>query len=182
MAISPSSEEHGGGHDQLWSEFLTRISTMVTKQTLETWFKPMRLASIQERKIGIECPSKFFMDWVLEHHEDKICYVFKELLDYEPELTFSNTNETADVLMTRKPELARLPVVNRRNGNGGEQLNPKYTFDEFVAGSNSRMTYAACLAVAEKPATVYNPLFIYGGVGLGKTNGSRSTTARPRCL
>ena len=138
MAISPSSEEHGGGHDQLWSEFLTRISTMVTKQTLETWFKPMRLASIQERKIGIECPSKFFMDWVLEHHEDKICYVFKELLDYEPELTFSNTNETADVLMTRKPELARLPVVNRRNGNGGEQLNPKYTFDEFVAGSNSR--------------------------------------------
>jgi len=143
---------------------------MVTKQTLETWFKPMTLSSIEDKKVHIECPSKFFMDWVIEHHEDKICYVFKELLEYEPELIFANTNENADVLMARRPETTRAPAPRKRGANGGEQLNPKYTFDEFVAGSNSRMTYAACLAVAEKPATVYNPLFIYGGVGLGKTH------------
>jgi chromosomal replication initiator protein len=170
MAISPSSGGPSGEYDQIWSEFLTRVSTMVTKQTLETWFKPMRLSSIEDRKLCIECPSKFFMDWVIEHHEDKICYVFKDLLEYEPELLFSNTNENPDLLMTRRPDLTRPQVVKKRNGNGGEQLNPKYTFDEFVAGSNSRMTYAACLAVAEKPAVIYNPLFIYGGVGLGKTH------------
>jgi chromosomal replication initiator protein len=170
MAISPSSGGRSEGYDQIWSEFLTRVSTMVTKQTLETWFKPMRLSSIEEKKICIQCPSKFFMDWVVEHHEDKICYVFKDILDYEPEVLFSNTNENPDILLARRPEVPRPLIVKKRNGNGGEQLNPKYTFDEFVPGNNSRMTYAACLAVAEKPATVYNPLFIYGGVGLGKTH------------
>ena len=170
MAISPSSERQGGGQEQIWSEFLTHVATMVTKQTLETWFKPMRLASIEERKISIECPSKFFMDWVVEHHEDKIRYVFKDLLELEPELVFTNTNENPDVLMARRPEVSRPQPAKKRTTYGGEQLNPKYTFDEFVAGNNSRMTYAACLAVAEKPATVYNPLFIYGGVGLGKTH------------
>ena len=170
MAISPSTGDQGGGYDQIWSEFLTRVSTMVTKQTLETWFRPMRLSSVEEKKICIECPSRFFMDWVIEHHEDKICYVFKDLLEYEPELLFSNTNENPDVLIARRPEVTRPTIIKRKNGNSGEQLNPKYTFDEFVAGNNSRMTYAACLAVGEKPAIVYNPLFIYGGVGLGKTH------------
>jgi chromosomal replication initiator protein len=144
---------------------------MVTKQTLETWFRPMRLSAIDGRKVSIECPSKFFMDWVLEHHEDKICYVFKELIEHEPELAFSSTNESPDVLVSRRPEIPRRdPQLPRKKNGSGEQLNPKYTFEEFVAGSNSRMTYAACRAVAEKPATVYNPLFIYGGVGLGKTH------------
>ncbi len=170
MAISPTSQSPSSDGARVWSEFLTRVSTMVTKQTLETWFKPMRLASIQDRKICIECPSKFFMDWVVEHHEDKICYVFKDLLEYEPELVFTNTSESPDLLIPKRPEVTRPQIPQRRRESGGEQLNPKYTFDEFVPGSNSRMTYAACLAVAEKPATVYNPLFIYGGVGLGKTH------------
>jgi chromosomal replication initiator protein len=170
MAISPTSRGPGAEYDRVWSEFLTRVSTMVTSQTLETWFKPMRLSSMQDRKISIECPSKFFMDWVVEHHEDKICYVLKDLLEYEPEIVFTNTSEASDVLIPKRPEFTRPQIPRRRSGNGGEQLNPKYTFDEFVPGSNSRMTYAACLAVADKPATVYNPLFIYGGVGLGKTH------------
>ncbi|MFQ5511374.1 MAG: chromosomal replication initiator protein DnaA [Candidatus Krumholzibacteriia bacterium] len=167
MSISPSD----GGYDRIWSDFLTQVSTMVTKQTLETWFKPMRLSSIEDKRIAIECPSKFFMDWVAEHHKDKIRYVFKDILEYEPrEVLFANGNDSPDDLLTRRPELVRTPTVKKKNGSGGEQLNPKYVFDEFVAGANSRMTYAACLAVAEKPGAVYNPLFIYGGVGLGKTH------------
>lgn len=168
MAISPSS---GGrdGYDRVWSEFLTRVSTMVTKQTLDTWFRPMRLASIDDHKVDVECPSKFFMDWVIEHHEDKIRYVFKEILEGEPHLVFSS-NESPDDFIPRRGENLPPRLIKKKSGIGGEQLNPKYVFDEFVAGSNSRMAYAACRAVAEKPATVYNPLFIYGGVGLGKTH------------
>jgi chromosomal replication initiator protein len=168
MAISPTS---GGrdGCDRVWSEFLTRVSTLVTKQTLDTWFRPMRLASIDDGKIDVECPSKFFMDWVIEHHEDKIRYVFKEILDGEPHVVFSSA-ESPDDFVPRRGENLQPRLLKKKSGIGGEQLNPKYTFDEFVAGSNSRMAYAACRAVAEKPEIVYNPLFIYGGVGLGKTH------------
>jgi chromosomal replication initiator protein len=160
----------GGGYDRTWDEFLTQIATMVTKQTLETWFSPMRLVSVDGNKVGIECPSKFFMDWVIEHHEDKICYVLKDVLAREVSVEFSPAADGVEEILSRRAEPPRPPVLKKRNGNGGEQLNPKYVFDEFVAGGNSRMTYAACRAVAEKPAFVYNPLFIYGGVGLGKTH------------
>lgn len=166
MSIHPSN----GGHEQLWSDFLTRVSTMVTKQTLQTWFKPMRLAAVEDSTITIECPSKFFMDWVEEHHKDKVCYVFSDLLGGEPFVRFSHTNGTIDESLPRRLETPTIVAAKRRNGNGGEPLNPKYVFEEFVQGSNSRMAYAACQAVAENPATVYNPLFIYGGVGLGKTH------------
>ncbi len=88
MSIHPS----GGTYDQIWADFLTRVSTMVTKQTLETWFKPMRLSSIEDDSVTIECPSKFSMDWVEAHHKDKVCYVFEELIGREPSVFFKHTN------------------------------------------------------------------------------------------
>ena len=169
--MSISSQAEGYDYSQVWSEFLTRVSTLVTKQTLETWFKPMRLASIEENKVQIECPNKFFMDWVSEHHKDKICYIIGDVIDLEPEIQFVNSNDAPEVFLRRRSAAVTRPPVSKKKASAeGEQLNPKYTFEEFVQGTNSRMTYAACLAVAEQPAVVYNPLFIYGGVGLGKTH------------
>ncbi len=158
---------------RVWSDFLTNISTMVNKQTIETWFKPMRIVSINGRHIIIECPSKFFMDWVTEHHRDNITYTFRQVLGFEPAVKFTNSNDSTNELLSRRVSLAvpqSFQPSKRKTVYDGDQLNPKYTFDEFVVGSNSRMTYAACLAASEKPAVVYNPLFIYGGVGLGKTH------------
>ncbi|UCH83901.1 MAG: chromosomal replication initiator protein DnaA [Candidatus Latescibacterota bacterium] len=166
MSIHPSR----GGYDRIWADFLTRVSTMVTKQTLETWFKPMRLGAIEDNTVTIECPNKFFMDWVEEHHKDKVSYVFRELLEYEPVVFFAHGNGSPDDYLARRAAIAQPQPVRKRNGQGGEQLNPKYVFDEFVQGSNSRMAYAACRAVAENLGHAYNPLFIYGGVGLGKTH------------
>ena len=79
------SSRTGEDFDRVWSQFLTKVSTMVTNQTLETWFKPMLLSSIQDETVTIECPNKFFMDWVDEHHKDKILYIFTGLLGFEPE-------------------------------------------------------------------------------------------------
>jgi chromosomal replication initiator protein len=165
-----STQPSNSGYEQLWSDFLTRVSTMVTKQTLQTWFKPMRLAAVEDEVITIECPSKFFMDWVEEHHKDKVCYVFRDLIGGEPYVRFNPSDSALDESVSRRAETPSVVPPKRRNGNGGEPLNPKYVFEEFVQGSNSRMAYAACQAVADNPATVYNPLFIYGGVGLGKTH------------
>jgi chromosomal replication initiator protein len=166
--MSVSSRQNG---DQIWSEFLASVSTLVNKQTFETWFKPMRLSSIDGSKVVIDCPSKFFVDWVSEHHADKIAFSLKHALGSEPLISLQNAND-APPEFTRRPEpIQPAPLSRIRRGvSEGERLNPKYVFEEFVVGNNSRMTYAACLAVSERPAQVYNPLFIYGGVGLGKTH------------
>lgn len=160
--------------DRVWNEFLECINTMVSKQTIETWFKPMRLRSIKEDTVVLECPSKFFIDWVMEHHRDKITYALRKVIELEPDVRFINVNESPDEILSKHLGATQQPVYQqpprKKPHYKGDQLNPKYTFSEFVVGSNSRMTYAACLAVSEKPAVVYNPLFIYGGVGLGKTH------------
>ncbi|MBI4720910.1 MAG: chromosomal replication initiator protein DnaA [Chitinivibrionia bacterium] len=171
MSIALPSDEKE--RDRVWNDFLTCINTMVSKQTIETWFKPMRLLPSDGDCVAIECPSKFFIDWVEEHHRDKIMYAFRKALGFEPALRFVNGNESPDEILAKRTGVsqAQAPQQLRKKPHyKGDQLNPKYTFGEFVVGSNSRMTYAACLAVSEKPAVVYNPLFIYGGVGLGKTH------------
>jgi chromosomal replication initiator protein len=171
-----SVSSHNRGHDEIWSHFLTSVSTLVNTQTFETWFKPMRIQSIESDRVTVECPSKFFLDWVSEHHSDKISYAFRDALGFEPRLLLVNGDRGPEQLALHRAESPRerearpLPGMRAHGINEGEKLNPKYTFEEFVVGNNSRMTYAACFAVSEKPALVYNPLFIYGGVGLGKTH------------
>jgi len=167
MSVSSRQQDN----DHIWSEFLASVATLVNKQTFETWFKPMRLGSVDASKAVIDCPSKFFVDWVSEHHADKIMFALRQVLGPDAQFMLQNAND-APPEFTRRPEanVAPQPQRARRGQSESERLNPKYVFDEFVVGNNSRMTYAACLAVSERPAQVYNPLFIYGGVGLGKTH------------
>ena len=164
--------------ERVWSDFLSTAGTLVNNQTFETWFKPMRLHEIEADTVRVDCPSQFFVDWVTEHHDDTIRYAFREALGFEPTVEFVHTLDSADQLAARRngnrslsaaPRVSAAPSVDRAV-NEGEKLNPRYMFEEFVVGNNSRMAYAACQAVSEKPALVYNPLFIYGGVGLGKTH------------
>jgi chromosomal replication initiator protein len=172
MSVSSRQQEN----DQIWSNFLASVATLVNKQTFETWFKPMRLGSVEGSRAVIDCPSKFFVDWVSEHHTDKIHFALRSVLGTEAQFMLQNTNAAPPEMSQRRVELAPVATAGaastrpRRGVSESERLNPKYVFDEFVVGNGSRMTYAACLAVSERPAQVYNPLFIYGGVGLGKTH------------
>ncbi len=159
--------------DHMWSEFLSTVATLVNKQTFETWFKPMRLNTVDGAKVILDCPNKFFVDWVSEHHSEKIAFAMRQVLGTDPQVSLNNANDAPPEILPRRGELLTSPVAARAARKPtfeGERLNPKYVFDEFVVGNNSRMTYAACMAVSERPAQVYNPLFIYGGVGLGKTH------------
>ncbi|HXV14058.1 MAG TPA: chromosomal replication initiator protein DnaA [Candidatus Krumholzibacteria bacterium] len=158
--------------DHMWSEFLATVATLVNKQTFETWFKPMRLNAVDGSKVVLDCPNKFFVDWVSEHHSEKIAFALRQVLGTDPQISLHNANDAPPDISPRRAELVPAPMAPRARKPAleGERLNPKYVFDEFVVGSNSRMTYAACMAVSERPAQVYNPLFIYGGVGLGKTH------------
>ena len=168
--MSVSSRQNGNDH--VWSEFLASVATLVNKQTFETWFKPMRLNAVDGARVTIDCPSKFFVEWVSEHHSDKIQFALRQVIGVDPQVALQNANDAPPEISRRPEPSAPAVSVNRprRPPSEGEKLNPKYVFEEFVVGNNSRMTYAACLAVSERPAQVYNPLFIYGGVGLGKTH------------
>jgi chromosomal replication initiator protein len=166
------SEELG----QIWTGVLSVINTLVNNQAYHTWFEPMRPVSMENNTVTIDCPSKFFADFVSEHHRDNVAYAFRQVAEIDPRVDFVCTVDSQDELIGRKratPVLRTTPnrQPQRRTFPGaGERLNSKYQFKEFVVGNNSRMTFAACLAVSEQPAKVYNPLFIYGGVGLGKTH------------
>ncbi len=172
MPMSTYSRDDGTDHAEIWSNFLTVASTLVTPQTLETWFAPLRLRSLDRERVVLDCPSRFFLEWVSEHHGDKITYGFHNVLGTEPKVEFVCTNDSHDEMIAQRSHAAAAfsPRPPRKPVYKGERLNPKFLFEQFVVGNNSRMTFAACQAVSENPARAYNPLFIYGGVGLGKTH------------
>jgi chromosomal replication initiator protein len=154
----------------LWESILERISTLVNSQSFQTWFKPTRLVSYKGGRIVIEGPNPFFIDWLAEHHLDKIEYAARETLGEEVTVEFV-ASETSQRAPATSPGIRRSVLVNEPVTLPNKvHLNARYTFDEFVVGSSNRLAQAAALAVAEKPARAYNPLFIYGGVGLGKTH------------
>jgi len=157
---------------RVWAEALDVIGTLVGLQAYETWFLPMQLESFDSDKVTIDCPSRFFADFVSEHHRERVAYALKKVIGTEPGVEFVSSTDSHEELIKRK-QIAppRRPKPPRTfSGGFSTKLIPKYRFEEFVVGSNSRMTFAACQAVALKPAQVYNPLFLYGGVGLGKTH------------
>jgi len=153
----------------LWNAILVRVKAQVNPQSYITWFEPTRLAAVDEGELVVEGPNQFFVDWLAEHHRERLEDVGQEVLGTRPRITFVvAANGSAAERIVRAPDDRPAARVETRVEADG--LNPRYTFSEFIVGPNSRLTHAACLAVAEKPGRVYNPLFLYGGVGLGKTH------------
>ncbi len=155
---------------ELWDSILERVSTLVNSQSFQTWFKPTRLVSYEGGRIVIEGPNPFFIDWLAEHHLDKIEYAASETLGEEVTVEFVSQESPRRVTAADRSVQRSVIVTDPVTLPNKVHLNARYTFDEFVVGSSNRLAHAAALAVSEKPARVYNPLFIYGGVGLGKTH------------
>jgi len=154
----------------LWDSILERVSTLVNSQSYQTWFKPTRLVSYEGGRIVIEGPNPFFVDWLAEHHLDKIEYAASETLGENVTVEFVSSESPRRITAPGRSVQRSVVVTDPVTLPNKVHLNARYTFDEFVVGSSNRLTHAAALAVSEKPARAYNPLFIYGGVGLGKTH------------
>jgi chromosomal replication initiator protein len=167
--VSPESE--------LWNRILGRIRSLVNPQSYTTWFEPTRLVEVNKGELVVEGPNQFFVDWLAEHHVDRIVEAAQQQLGSRPQITFvvgdQGEAETRIVRVPQRDSVASTREVRaevRAPQNRDNGLKPQYSFAEFVVGAHSHMTYAACMAVAEKPGRIYNPLFVYGGVGLGKTH------------
>jgi chromosomal replication initiator protein len=156
----------------LWDEILARIETKVNRHSFYTWFRPTTFVSQDRISVIVRVPNASFKDWLTKHYSGVITEATQEFRRPDLQVTFvADSLVDAPVIPLSADEVATLesgPPPPTQPGPAG--LNPRYTFDTFIVGSSNQFAHAACRAVAEAPSRSYNPLFIYGGVGLGKTH------------
>ncbi|MFM9087788.1 MAG: chromosomal replication initiator protein DnaA [Cyanobium sp.] len=182
--------QHG---EELWSQVQDALKASLSKPTFETWIRPARCRDFSADCLTLEAPNTFACTWLRKHYLVQIQQLARELVqrpvtvsvevspdDTAPPKAPGGNSENGESSRQRGLALVRDPgaggTADNRPGLRGEMgggeagLNPRYVFNRFVVGSNSRMAHAAALAVAEAPGREFNPLFLCGGVGLGKTH------------
>jgi chromosomal replication initiator protein len=168
-----------------WLQILSALEKKVIRQSFETWLKPTRYSHAAGRTLYVRVPSPEF-----QHIGDKYGDLIQEAIDLQgmefDDVSFVTAEEDPSIPPQRKdggfgpvpahaptappPAPSRSPEQARFDWSTAAQLNPRYTFDAFVIGNGNQFARAASLAVAERPSRAYNPLFLYGGVGMGKTH------------
>jgi chromosomal replication initiator protein len=157
----------------LWNNCLTEIEPQISKAHFSTWFRDINLYKIEEGIAYIGVPNEFYRDWHVKKFQKLILKVIVDRADYVRGVEFVISKPTSSNPERREPTTEAtapsLPIsdiyINR-----DDNLNPRYTFDRFVVGPFNELAYAAAQAVVKRPQQAYNPLFIYGGSGLGKTH------------
>ncbi|OUM99308.1 MAG: chromosomal replication initiation protein DnaA [Paenibacillaceae bacterium ZCTH02-B3] len=158
--------------NEIWQRVLSLIQAKLSKPSFETWFKSTRARFYPDRNlVVVSAPTVFAAEWLETRYNRHIGSALDEVLGFEPEVRFT-VEDGADAeppAYRPQPPVYKAPAVAPVE-HAAPMLNPKYTFETFVIGGANRFAHAASLAVAEAPAKAYNPLFLYGGVGLGKTH------------
>jgi len=153
--------------DSLWGRLLDAVANKLAPAIIDQWVRPCRLLAVEGDHLKIGAPNPFSRDWLIQHHLQTLQQAAQSVVGGQPRLTIVVDESAAEPAPTAD---APPPLAARPGGGSTEGLNPRYTFDSFVVGSSNQFAQAACQAVAELPSKAYNPLFIYGGVGLGKTH------------
>ena len=183
--------------ESVWRDCLSFIKDNIQPQAYKTWFEPIIAVKLSENSLSIQVPSKFFYEWLEEHYvkilkvaltkelgdQAKLVYIIKMENTYGNKQPFTEKipsinrsaikSQQADIpLKNKNPELKNPFIIpGIRNVKIESQLNPTYTFDNFLEGDSNRLARNAGIAVANKPGgTSFNPLLVFGGVGLGKTH------------
>ncbi len=163
--------------NSIWKNCLTRIKQNVTLMTYNTWFLPIRPVDFNNNTLKVQLPSQFFWEWLDEHYSSIINKTIKDVLGSDGKLSYVISQEKEDnvtILEDQKlnPTASVNPVATERKRPAQEtNLNPRYRFDNFIKGEGNQLARAAAGAISDNPGeTSFNPFFIYGGVGLGKTH------------
>jgi len=152
----------------LWDQLLARLEPKLNPQSFSTWLKPTQLVAQQSDHLEVGVPSALFAQWIQHNYIELIRQTLREMSVPQSDVRFSTPAEPVPA-----PAPARsAPAATARSAEAPATsgLNPRYRFDSFVVSSCNQFAHAASLAVAELPSNAYNPLYIYGGVGLGKTH------------
>jgi chromosomal replication initiator protein len=159
---------------KLWQAVLGELQLQMTRATFDTWLRGSRVIDFDADCLTVYVRHAYAVDWLqnrllpvirrtLQRHAGS--HVSIAFTDRAPEM-----EENLKLVREQVPPDLEVPQTNKSNGRPSCTLNPRYRFETFVVGASNRLAHAACMAVAENPAHAYNPLFIYGGVGLGKTH------------
>ncbi len=153
----------------IWTQSLDIIKNEISQQNFETWINPVKIANIEGNNVSLSVPNKFFKDWLIENYHDILSESLSQVLGTSVQITLvveqsgkksSVSGQAKGRHMSKKSQPRKIhPSINQH-----------YSFERFVVGPSNQFAHAASLSVAELPAQNYNPLFIYGGVGLGKTH------------
>jgi chromosomal replication initiator protein len=155
---------------QVWRAALGELQVSLSQANFETWLKDTALVDVDESTFTIAVPNGFAKDWLETRYRSLISQTLARVVGYSVQLDFEVREVLPQVEDGAPPQPVRLEP-SRVGGEGpSASLNPRYTFSTFIVGSANRLAHAASLSVAERPGHAYNPLFLYGGVGLGKTH------------
>ncbi|MDI6641050.1 MAG: chromosomal replication initiator protein DnaA [Elusimicrobiota bacterium] len=155
--------------ESIWEEVSKFLKGQMSEESYDLWIKPIKPLSLSEDKLTVEVPNKFFSNWIKEHHKENIeNLVTKVTKSKKVELEFKHRQDLDSIL--KKTEAEVEPEEPEEIPTAEETFNPKYTFETFVEGPSNRFAKATCFAASNNPGKEYNPIFIYGGVGLGKTH------------
>ncbi|MFH1258318.1 MAG: chromosomal replication initiator protein DnaA [Elusimicrobiota bacterium] len=154
----------------LWEQAVNLLKKDLPVETFDLWLQPIRPISFENGKLLLEVPNHFFSQWLKENYQQKIEEILTSETDQPVNINYQ-VIQSLDQILNKKDAYPD-PLVSPQPESAFEssQLNPKYTFATFVVGPSNRFAQAAAEAVAKDPGRAYNPLFIYGGVGLGKTH------------
>jgi chromosomal replication initiator protein len=164
--------------EKIWTMAQDQLRAKLSRDTFNMWFAPLRACAVDENYLTLEAPNDFCEVWLKDNYlglmQDAVAVVASSQL----QIKFNTDHATPSAATVPKPVTAMpaakikpaAPVHERASTNGDLHFNPQNTFDSFVVGSNNEFAFAASKAVADAPGKAYNPLFLYGGVGLGKTH------------
>lgn len=143
------------------SQIKPKIAGIINEDSYKTWIEPLRFVDYKDGKCRVSVPNTFFRDWVIENFEPILVALLKDV---------AKENVKMEYVLKKEEKTEEKRVVAVKKTAPYNNFNPRYTFEGFVVGASNQFANAACLAVATNPGKTYNPLFIYGGVGLGKTH------------
>lgn len=165
----------------LWLKILKEVEPRLQRSQFITWFRDTALLNYEEGTLIVGLPLPMFLNWHMEHYRAMTQEIAEQFVPHVRQIVYKVDGALKDNPDRSVDLLAHFPEQKRRKVPGKQEvklaeglvskiLNPRYTLDNFIVGAGSRLAHAACMAVSNQPGGKYNPLFLYGGVGLGKTH------------
>jgi chromosomal replication initiator protein len=154
----------------IWDQVLARVETKVNRHSFYTWFRPTSLIADSGSGLTIRVPNLLFTDWLTKHYSGVLAEALEEVKRPGTSVAFIADGSESDPTPEETLGTTHSDDPDSSVPSASRGLTPRYTFDTFIVGPSNQFAHAACRAVAEAPSRSYNPLFIYGGVGLGKTH------------